>query len=67
MITIDIEKRIIKLLKTQGSKSVDELVDYFYNAYKISEREVKETILKLREKGEIKPDRQWKMKCIIEK
>ncbi len=56
------EERIIDLLKSQGSMSVDELVYKLFQKHKISEREVKEAIWDLLEKGQITPDKQWKMK-----
>ncbi len=58
------EEKIIELLQTEGSMSVDELVDQLFDDYQITEREVKETILKLREEGQIQPDRQWKMEYV---
>lgn len=41
--------------------SVDELVNKLFQEHQISEREVKETILRLREEGKIRPNNQWKM------
>ena len=60
------EERIIDLLKSQGSMSVDELVDELFHKHKISEREVKDTILKLREEGQIQPNHQWKMEYVAQ-
>ena len=57
---------IINLLKNEGAMSVEYLVNKLFEEYKISEREVKETILQLREEGKIKPNRQWKMKYVVE-
>jgi hypothetical protein len=57
------EEKIIDLLKkSQGSMSVDKLVNKLFQEHKISEREVKEAIWDLLEKGKITPDTQWKMK-----
>jgi predicted ArsR family transcriptional regulator len=58
------EEKIIELLKTEGSMSVEELVEALFDDYQITEREVKETILKLREEGQIQPDHQWKMEYV---
>ena len=57
---------IINLLKNEGAMSIEYLVNKLFEEYKISEREVKETILQLREEGKIKPNRQWKMKYVVE-
>ena len=57
---------IINLLKNEGAMSVEKIVNKLFKEYKISEREVKETILQLREEGIIKPNSQWKMKYVVE-
>lgn len=58
------EEKIIDLLKKQGSMNIDELVNQLFQEYRISEREVKETMLRLREKGKIRPNHQWEMEYI---
>jgi predicted transcriptional regulator len=56
------EEMILELLKQPGSAmSVDEISEELYKQDQLSERVVKETILRLREKGKIKPNREWKM------
>lgn len=56
------EVMILELLEQSGSAmSVDEISAELYKQRELSERVVKETILKLREEGKIKPNRQWKM------
>ena len=65
-VTSESQTIIINLLENEGAMSVDKLVKKLFKEYKISEREVKEAILKLREEGKIKPNRQWKMKYVVE-
>ena len=64
VISIETEKKIIHLLKNQGAMSIDDLVDELFKKDQISERKVKETILRLREEGRLKPNHQWKMEYI---
>ena len=58
------EEKIIYLLKNQGSMSIDDLVSKLYKDEKISERKVKETVLRLREEGKIKPNYKWEMELL---
>ena len=56
------EDSILDLLKKGEPMSFDEIYRQLSQQKGVSEREVKETIWKLREKDQITPNKQWKMK-----
>jgi len=56
------EDKILELLKEHSSAmSVDEIFTELHSRNRLSERIVKEAILKLRQEGKIIPDNQWKI------
>lgn len=58
------EDLIIDLLKKGKPMSVNDIFSELSQTEGLSERIVKETILRLREEGRIKPNRQWKMEFV---
>jgi predicted transcriptional regulator len=61
VVTSETEEAILDLLKNNTSMSVNDIFRELSQEKGYSERIVKETILKLREEGKIKPNQQWKM------
>lgn len=52
---------ILNVLINRGAKTIDELCSILYNEYNLSEKVTKETLLRLREAGIVRPNKRWRM------